>query len=362
MTDYTIPAHTPNWDVPLNNNLSDINNRITTTESNDASLQSQVTANGNAITTNTNNIASNTANITTLQGQMTSVTTTANGALQKSANLSDVQDPTASRSNLGLGNSATRSVGTTTGTVAAGDDSRITGALQTTGGTMSGAIAMGTNKITGIGNGSAAQDAAAFGQIPTAGTGAANFAAGNDARILAAYNYGPALQNFVAWNYDPMFLVATGASAVTSGTIYLHRIYLPAGVTISNIALYVNTAGGTLTAGQNFAGIYNSSGARVAVTADQSGVWNSTGYKSAALTASYTPATSGFHYVATLAVGTTGPVFGQVGSAAQAIYNANTSAGTWRHASDGTSQTSLPSSITLGTTISSAQNIWSALF
>jgi hypothetical protein len=33
---------------------------------------------------------------------------------------------------------------------------------------MSGAIAMGTNKITGLGNGSAAQDGAAFGQIPTA--------------------------------------------------------------------------------------------------------------------------------------------------------------------------------------------------
>jgi hypothetical protein len=38
-------------------------------------------------------------------------------------------------------------------------------ALPRTGGTMSGAIAMGTNKITGLGNGTAAQDAAAFGQI-----------------------------------------------------------------------------------------------------------------------------------------------------------------------------------------------------
>ncbi len=40
--------------------------------------------------------------------------------------------------------------------------------LPLAGGTMSGAIAMGTNKITGLGNGSAAQDGAAFGQIPTA--------------------------------------------------------------------------------------------------------------------------------------------------------------------------------------------------
>jgi hypothetical protein len=42
------------------------------------------------------------------------------------------------------------------------------GALPLAGGTMSGPIAMGTSKITGVGNGSGAQDAAAFGQIPGA--------------------------------------------------------------------------------------------------------------------------------------------------------------------------------------------------
>jgi hypothetical protein len=44
----------------------------------------------------------------------------------------------------------------------------LAGALALTGGTMSGPIAMGANKITGVANGSAAQDVAAFGQIPTA--------------------------------------------------------------------------------------------------------------------------------------------------------------------------------------------------
>lgn len=44
----------------------------------------------------------------------------------------------------------------------------INGALQTTGGTMSGAIAMGNNKITGLADGTVATDAAAFGQIPVA--------------------------------------------------------------------------------------------------------------------------------------------------------------------------------------------------
>ncbi|EJV5127462.1 hypothetical protein OB366_003697 [Salmonella enterica] len=51
-------------------------------------------------------------------------------ALAKDQNLNDVPDKAKARTALQLGNSATRNVGTTAGTVAAGDDSRITGALQ----------------------------------------------------------------------------------------------------------------------------------------------------------------------------------------------------------------------------------------
>ncbi|HCI4637263.1 TPA: phage tail protein [Klebsiella quasipneumoniae subsp. quasipneumoniae] len=50
--------------------------------------------------------------------------------LRRAQNLSDLNDPKEARNNLELGNSALRDVGTETGTVAAGDDSRIDGALQ----------------------------------------------------------------------------------------------------------------------------------------------------------------------------------------------------------------------------------------
>ncbi|WP_434668610.1 phage tail protein [Klebsiella sp. B345] len=50
--------------------------------------------------------------------------------LRREQNLSDLTDAEEARENLELGNSATRDVGTEAGTVAAGNDSRITGALQ----------------------------------------------------------------------------------------------------------------------------------------------------------------------------------------------------------------------------------------
>ncbi|CZW01832.1 Phage tail fiber protein [Enterobacter hormaechei] len=54
----------------------------------------------------------------------------ATARLAKDRNLSDLPNPALARQNLALGDSSTRNVGTTAGTVASGDDARITGAMQ----------------------------------------------------------------------------------------------------------------------------------------------------------------------------------------------------------------------------------------
>ncbi|ECA3871492.1 TPA: phage tail protein [Salmonella enterica] len=54
----------------------------------------------------------------------------ANARLAKERNLADLSNPALARQNIGLGDSAVRNVGITSNTVAAGDDTRITGAMQ----------------------------------------------------------------------------------------------------------------------------------------------------------------------------------------------------------------------------------------
>ncbi|EPC7977918.1 hypothetical protein ACR3FV_003179, partial [Yersinia enterocolitica] len=95
------------------------------------------------------------------------------GSLQKSANLSDLQSTSTARTNLGLGGAAVLNVGTTVGTVAAGDDPRITASL------------LKANNLSDLTNVPAALLNLGLGDAAkkNVGTASGTVAAGNDVRF-----------------------------------------------------------------------------------------------------------------------------------------------------------------------------------
>lgn len=92
-------------------------------------------------------------------------------ALQVAENLADLDDPAVARTSLGLGTSATRNVGTSAGTTAAGDDSRLSDARTPT--------AHATSHQPGGSDALAVDAAAGVGSLRTLGTGATQAAPGS---------------------------------------------------------------------------------------------------------------------------------------------------------------------------------------
>lgn len=199
--------------------------------------------------------------------------------------------------------------------------------LALAGGTMSGAIAMGSNKVTGLTNGSGAQDAAAFGQIPV-----------------------PSQSNgLLAWNCD-LNATGTGGTIAVGGTVYLLGLWLPNPITISNIWWYNTTAGVSPTASECQVGIYNSSGSLAAsstTAAAGTGVTAASGSAAeVALSSSYA-SPAGLCWVGMVFQAGTLPTILHCSTSGASIANVGRTAATYRVAVNGTLVTTgLPGTIT----------------
>jgi hypothetical protein len=151
------------------------------------------------------------------------------------------------------------------------------------------------------------------------------------------------LNELVAQNIDPLLMSGAGA-AMVSGTVYVIKLTALTSDPITNLLVYVNTAGSTLTSGQCFAAVYDAAGDQLGITATQHTAWESTGIKTMALVSPTTTRIPGETlYVALLANGTTGPALRATSSGSPNI--GLTAALGYRCATQGTSQTALPSTV-----------------
>lgn len=174
-----------------------------------------------------------------------------------------------------------------------------------------------------------------------------------------AFNqFTPQDHDLLAWNFA--IPAASGATGPTSGTVSMMKLWFRQNLTVTNVAVGLGAAGVTLTAGQNFAGLYDSAGNRLGVTADQTANWATAGFKSMALVAPV-PVTAGAYYVAFLSNGTTPPTLARGGIITASYANANLTATNGAFTTGPAAQTSLPVSITMASRTLSANPNWAGV-
>lgn len=160
----------------------------------------------------------------------------------------------------------------------------------------------------------------------------------------------PSEQGLLAWTYDPNMAghVTAQSNAGVAGRITLVRIPIRRTITWSNIWLGLSGVDAGASLSNCYLGVYNAAGTLMGTTADiSSSLMSGATAKALALATPFT-ATPGMHFIAMLLNGTwTTNSLTFKASGAGVSVNANLSAPNLRYSNILTSQTSLPSSLTL---------------
>ncbi len=154
----------------------------------------------------------------------------------------------------------------------------------------------------------------------------------------------PYHHGLAAWAYDPA--VAVNGSLLTNGTVYLSKMTIVADVSATRLYWWVTAAGATPTAGQNQVGLYNSAGTLLASTTVDADI-SSTGLKTTTISSQNLTGGS-FYWIGLVFNASTAPTLARTSGQAGigSAVNAGLTAATYRFATNGVGQTSLPASIT----------------
>lgn len=166
---------------------------------------------------------------------------------------------------------------------------------------------------------------------------------------------------FLAWNFDPI-LSQGGNNTNTQGNVFLNAVKFRRAQTVSNLHVYVSTAGTSVTAGQNWIGLIAPDGT-VMATAAMDSVFTSTGLKTVAITAQAVTAT--WYWVAVLPniTGTVAQLLvGNANGATQNLSpNIGLAAASYRCAVNGTAQTTLTNITPANNSTTGAKPFWVAV-
>ena len=242
-------------------------------------------------------------------------------------------------------------------------------------------LALQSGKITGLANGSAATDAAAFGQVPVADSTVTNIlapgvqAAGANGKWADSGHVHPSLAggmnrfgSVLGWTMPPHVATAsTGALAAgVAGVLLMFALEVPVAGNTSNINWYVNTAGNASPTNV-YCALVNTSGTLVASTANRAAdgvIAGGTGLWSPPWQSAPVAVTAG-EYWACLLIGAdaTLPSFISGTSRLNTLSNIGCTAGAsnLRAATYSSGLTSLPGSVTVGSMASYVNTIWAAL-